>query len=80
MYKRQGILDARLGKSVVARRSFSIEPNFDIYIVLRFNKTSYRKLVQRKSMKTTLRIRTRGSDGVLRTAMSRVTLTRAVTK
>ena len=79
-FRCKGILDARLGKSVVARRSFSIEPNFDIYIVLRFNKTSYRKLVQRKSMKTTLRIRTRGSDGVLRTAMSRVTLTRAVTK
>ena len=79
-FRCRGVLDARIGKSVIAKRSFSIEPNLDTYIVARFNKSSYRKLVKRKSMKVTLRIRTRGSDGVLRSAQARVTMTRAVTK
>jgi beta-glucosidase len=79
-FRCRGTLDARLGKRVIGQRSFSIEPNFDTYVVLRFNKSSYRRLVRQKSLKVVLRIRTRGSDGVLRSATARVTLTRAVTK
>jgi hypothetical protein len=64
----RGTLTIKHGKRIVARRTFSIAPDRSRAITLRVSKAAYRALraSQRRRLRVSVLLVTRGRDGVLR--------------
>ena len=60
----------------MGRKSFTTTANKTQSVTVRINKSAYKRLKARKSIRTTITVVTRGSDGVLRKKSVRVTMVR----
>ena len=58
----------------MGRRAFSITANKNRNVTVRIKKSAYKRLKNRKSIKTTITVMTRGSDGKLRRKSQKVTM------
>ncbi len=64
----------RSGNVRMGRRSFSIAANKNRNVTVKIKKSAYRRLKKRKSIRTTITVVTRGSDGTTRRKSQRVTM------
>jgi hypothetical protein len=70
----RGQLRLESGKSVLARRTFSAPADRYTNVRLRLTRSAYRKLVQRRSLRASVVLLTRGADGNLRRAQRRLSV------
>jgi hypothetical protein len=70
----------RSKKTPMGRRAFTTTANKTRSITVRISKSAYKRLKRKKSIKTTITLVTRGSDGVLRKKSQRVTMVRKAAK
>ena len=77
----KGVVRLTRGSGVLmGRKSFSTTANRTRSVTVRIKKSAYRRLKNRKRIRTTITVVTRGSDGVLRKKSQRVTMVRAKAK
>ena len=70
----------RSKKTLMGRRSFTIAANKSRNVTVRIKKSAYRRLTRKKKITTTIKLVSRGIDGVLRTKTQRVTMVRKAAK
>jgi Zinc carboxypeptidase/Immune inhibitor A peptidase M6 len=74
----KGTVSLRRGaRTVMGRRTFTTTANKSRSITVRVSSSAYRRLVRKKSIKTTVTLVSRGADGVMRKQTQRVTMVRA---